>query len=121
MHCPPAYVVRKQVRGLRGWAMRVVCALGCAALVAGCVTTETVQFQPRATQQALMRDGQAALVSRLKNSIVLVRPAARQFQPGARPVFVVAMYNLTNGPLDFLVGNVEVTQIVNGQPAALKV
>jgi hypothetical protein len=110
------------VLGQGGNPMRTVpFAVAAAALVAGCVTTETVQFRPTATQQALIRDGQPAIVSRLKNSIVLVRPALRQFQPGARPIFVVAMYNLTNAPLEFRVGNVEVTQLVNGQPAALKV
>jgi len=99
----------------------IALAVATAAIVGGCVTTETVQFRPTASQQALMRDGQPAIVSRLKNSRVLMRPALRQFQPGARPVFVVAIYNLTNGPLDFRVGNVEVTQLVNGQAAPLKV
>jgi hypothetical protein len=101
--------------------MRIVFAVAAAGLLAGCVTTETVQFQPKASQQAMVRDGQAALVSRLKNSIVMVRPASRQFQVGARPIFVVAIYNLTHGPLEFRVANVEVTQFVNQQPAALKV
>jgi len=97
----------------------VAALLGLA--VSGCVTTETVQFRPSAQQQALIRDGQAALVSRLKNSIVIIRPAARQFKVGGRPVFVVGISNLTNGPLEFRVANVEVSQLVNGQAASLKV
>jgi hypothetical protein len=51
----------------------------------------------------------------------MVRPASRQFQIGGRPIFVVAISNLTNSPLEFRVANVEVTQVVNQQPTALKV
>jgi hypothetical protein len=101
--------------------MRVVLAFATAALCAGCVTTETVQFRPQADQQAIVRDGQPALVSKRKNSIVLVRPAARQFQIGGRPVFVIAINNRTNKPEDFRVSNVQVTQIVHGEAAPLKV
>jgi hypothetical protein len=101
--------------------MRIALAALAATMLAGCASTETVQFQAKPTQQAMVRDGQAAIVSRLKSSIVMVRPASRQFRSGARPVFVVAINNLTNTPLDFRVANVEVTQFVNGQSAALKV
>ena len=46
-------------------------AVLCIAL-AGCVTTETVQFLAgNPNQQALMRDGQPALVSKQKTSLVL--------------------------------------------------
>jgi hypothetical protein len=101
--------------------MRIAFALAAVGILAGCVTTETIQFQPKASQQAMVRDGQAALVSRLKHSVVMVRPASRQFQIGGRPIFVVAISNLTNSPLEFRVANVEVTQVVNQQPTALKV
>ena len=104
-----------------GVVMRIFFACAIAALVAGCVTTETVQFRPKSEQQALVRDGQAALVSRKRQSIVLVRPAARQFQAGGRPVFVIGLNNLSHGPLDFRLSNVQVIQIVNGQQLALKV
>jgi hypothetical protein len=62
-----------------------------AVLCAGCAGPETVRFVAKPQQQALMRDGQAALVSRGKASLVLVRPAARQFAAGGRPVFVVGI------------------------------
>ena len=68
-----------------------------------------------------MRDGQAALVSRMKNSIVLVRPAARQFQPGGRPVYVLGLYNMSAGPSEFRVANVQATQVVNQEATPLKV
>src|SRR5689334_7414199 len=96
-------------------------AIALAALCAGCVTSEKVQFQASADQRAIVRDGNPALVSTKKNSIVMLRPASRQFQAGRRPVFVLAIYNNTNSPLDFRMSNVAVTQIVNDSEASLKV
>lgn len=101
--------------------MRILFAGAMALALSGCASHETVQFKPRAEQQSLIRDGQAALVSRRKNSIVLIRPAARQFQTGKRPVYVLAITNITNAPLEFRVANVGVTQVVNGNPVALNV
>ena len=83
--------------------------------------TETVQFRPEGatgsydpgwptraglSKQKLDRDGQAA---------------SRQFQAGGRPVYVVAITNLSAAPINFLMANVEVTQNVKGQALALKV
>ncbi|MBN8982416.1 MAG: hypothetical protein J0I29_14240 [Rhizobiales bacterium] len=91
---------------------RVGVAALCAAL-GGCVSTETVQFRAaNSQQQALIRDGQAALVSRQKFSLVLVRPGSRQLQSGGRPIFVVNMNNLGRTPVDFRVGEVVVNQVV---------
>jgi hypothetical protein len=101
--------------------MRILLAGALALGLAGCASHETVQFKPRAEQQSLIRDGQAALVSKRKNSIVLIRPAARQFQTGSRPVYVLAISNITNAPLEFRVANVGVNQTVNGSQVALKV
>jgi hypothetical protein len=101
--------------------MRTALALAAAALCAGCVTTETVQFEAKADQQAVVRDGQPALVSQRKNSLVIARPAAREFRIGGRPVFVLAIYNRTGTPQEFRVANVQVTQVVHGEAAQLKV
>ena len=67
----------------------------CAA-PGGCVSNnETIAFKAsNPQQQAMMRDGQPALVSRQKNSLVLVRPASRQLQANGRPVFVVGINNV---------------------------
>jgi hypothetical protein len=62
----------------------------------------------------LMRDGQPALVSRQKSSLVLVRPSARQLQPNGRPVFVVGINNIGRQPVDFRVTQVEAIQHVAG-------
>jgi hypothetical protein len=101
--------------------MRVVCIGVAAAVLCGCASNETVRFQPKPDQQALMRDGQSALVSRRKNSIVLIRPAAREFRKGGRPVFVVGINNLSKGPLEFRVADIQAMQSVNGELAQLKV
>jgi hypothetical protein len=96
-------------------------ALLCAAVLGGCVTNETVQFQPRPDQQSITRDGVPGVVSTKKGSIVIARPAARQFQTGGRPVFVLAIYNRDRVPQEFHVSNVAVTQHMDGNDAALKV
>jgi hypothetical protein len=104
-----------------GFVMRAAVLVALAALCAGCVTTESVQFQPTADQQSIVRDGRPGLVSTRKNSIVIARPAARQLQIGGRPVFVLAIYNRSSKPLNFRVADVSVTQTVNGGEAQLKV
>ena len=101
--------------------MRIIASVALAALVAGCVTGESVQFRAAGDQQAITRDGNPAIVSTKKNSIVMVRPAARQFQTGGRPVFVVGMFNRGSGPEDFKVAGVEVTQDVNGAGVPIKI
>jgi hypothetical protein len=95
-------------------------ALLCAAALGGCVTTEAVQFQPKLDQQSVTRDGLPGIVSTKKNSIVIARPGARQFQIGGRPVFVLAIFNRSKSPQEFRVANVTVTQHVNGNDAALR-
>jgi hypothetical protein len=60
-----------------------VAALCATALLTGCVTAEVARFEARGpTQQAIVRDGRSAIVSRKKEPIVLVSPAGRQFQLG---------------------------------------
>ena len=94
----------------------------CAAL-GGCVTAgETVAFKPSdPQQQAMMRDGQPALVSRQKTSVVLVRPAARQLQANGRPVFVIGINNLGRQPVDFRVSQVEAIQHVGASDYTIPV
>jgi hypothetical protein len=101
--------------------MRIVGVLALAAICSGCASHEVANFQARAGQESLVRDGQAALVSRTKNSIVMIRPAARQFISGGRPVFIVGIYNLSAAPLQFRIADIEATQTVNQQVAQLKV
>src|SRR3954453_12944482 len=94
--------------------MRILAIVALGAMLTGCVTNnETVQFRTsNPQQQSMMRDGQSALVSRQKSSLVLVRPASRQLQTNGRPVFVVGINNLGKGPIDFRVAQVEANQSV---------
>lgn len=101
--------------------MRLWAILPLAAFCAGCASKETIRFQAGAQQQAMMRDGNPALVSRQKGSIVLARPAARTFDSNARPAFIIGLNNLGAGPIEFAISNVRVTQRVEGREYALHV
>jgi hypothetical protein len=103
---------------MRKWG---IVALGAA--LTGCVTNnETVQFRTsNPQQQTMMRDGQPALVSRQKNSVVLVRPAARQLQANGRPVFVIGINNFGKVPVEFRVAEVEVNQRVGTSEFPMRV
>lgn len=81
----------------------------------GCAASEVANFQARPGQQSIVRDGQPALVSRAQASLVIIRPAARQFKSNTRPVFVVGIYNLSQVPQEFRVGSIFVTQTVGQQ------
>jgi hypothetical protein len=102
--------------------MRKVLVLALLAVLSGCASSETIGFRAsNPQQQAMMRDGQPALVSRQKMSVVLVRPAARKLQASGRPVFVVGINNLSGQPIDFKVEQVEALQHVGGTDYAMQV
>src|ERR1700758_1908000 len=103
--------------------MRIPGIVALCAALGGCVTAvERVSFRAsNPQQQAMMRDGQPALVSRQKSSLVLVRPASRQLQARGRPVFVVGINNLGGQPIDFRVAQVEAIQHVAGTDYEMKV
>src|SRR5262249_12368657 len=88
-----------------------------AVIVAACARTETARFQAHKGQQALVRDGRAAIVSRQPTSLVIVSPASRQFRAGKRAVYVLAINNMSKAPLQFAVAEVWVGQVVGGQVA----
>jgi hypothetical protein len=69
----------------------------------------------------MMRDGQPALVSRQKSSVVLVRPASRQLQANGRPVFVIGINNFGKVPIDFRVAQVEASQRVGASEYPMQV
>jgi hypothetical protein len=102
--------------------MRYLGIVALGAALSGCVTGETVSFRTsNPQQQAMMRDGQPALVSRQKSSLVLVRPASRQLQANGRPVFIVGINNLGKQPVDFRVGQVEALQHVGASDYEMQV
>jgi hypothetical protein len=103
--------------------MRTFAVVALCATLVGCVTAgETVAFKPsNPQQQAMMRDGQPALVSRQKNSLVLVRSAARELEANGRPVFVVGINNMGRQPVDFRVSQVQAVQHVAGSDFDMKI
>src|SRR6266851_5982085 len=71
-YCTHAQVARLSLLDLGGSTkMRILGIVALGAALTGCVTNnETVQFRTsNPQQQAIMRDGQPALVSRQKNSL----------------------------------------------------
>jgi hypothetical protein len=104
-----------------GEIMRCLAVVIAVASLAGCASAEKVAFVPKNNQEAMIRDGQAAIVSRKATSIVMVRPASRQFQSGSRPVYVVGVYNLGAKPTNFLTTNISAHQQIKSQRVALKV
>lgn len=103
--------------------MRILAITAACVALTGCMTAgETVSFKAsNPQQQSLMRDGQPALVSRQKSSLVLVRPASRQLQANGRPVFVIGINNLSRQPIDFRVAQVEATQHAAGSDFEMKI
>src|SRR5712671_5246995 len=103
--------------------MRIVGVVALCVALGGCVSNgETVSFRAsNPQQQSLMRDGQPALVSRQKSSLVLVRPASRQLQANGRPVFVVGINNFSRGPIEFRVAQVEANQRVGASEYPMQV
>jgi hypothetical protein len=109
--------------GLGSFDMRNLGIVALCAALGGCVSNgETIAFKAsNPQQQAMMRDGQPALVSRQKNSLVLVRPASRQLQVNGRPVFVVGINNLGKQPTEFRVAQVEAIQHVGGSDFGMQI
>ncbi len=103
--------------------MRILKIVALCAALGGCISTgETIAFKTsNPQQQAMMRDGQPALVSRQKSSLVLVRPASRQLQANGRPVFVVGINNFGKAPVDFRVAQVEAIQHVGASDYAMQI
>jgi hypothetical protein len=102
--------------------MRILGIVALCAALGGCASSEVVAFRAsNPQQQALMRDGQPALVSRQKTSLVLVQPASRKLQARGRPVFVVGINNLSGQPIDFRVSQVEAIQHVGTTDYAMQV
>lgn len=85
----------------------------CAVLVSGCMA-EVARFSTQPGQEAIVRDGIPAITSRKSMSIAILRPAKRQFQAGARPAYVLAIFNPTDRMLNFSMAKVHVHQMKNG-------
>lgn len=97
--------------------MRGLVTLPMVALaLASCATAEIARFDAKPGQEAIVRDGQAAIVSKKPGSIVMVRSASREMQSGARPVYVVAAFNPQKKPVTLETGKIGVMQLKDGEP-----
>jgi hypothetical protein len=89
--------------------MRILCVVACVLACSGCMR-EAVRFAAQPDQEAITRDGQPALVSHQPDSVAIIRSAERRFASGSRPVFVLAIRNLTKAPVEFYARDITVTQ-----------
>ncbi|QIB35796.1 hypothetical protein [Ancylobacter pratisalsi] len=94
--------------------MKIIVAACASVMLAGCVT-ESAQFKPSVGQETLVRDGQPALVSTKSRSIVLIRPASRHIEQGARPIYIVAVMNTGATPVLMSTNDIAVEQTRNGE------
>jgi hypothetical protein len=101
--------------------VRNTAIIGLAIGLAGCVTTggETVSFQPKSYQQAIMRDGDQIITSRGRSSVVSLRPATHLIAD--HPIFIVGIQNISKTPLDFRVSEASAGQVVAGTSNPLRV
>jgi len=85
------------------------------AFVSACATAtgEIVQFQSKPNQEVMMREGSSIITSRGRNSVVTMRPAARE--ASTQPVFIVGIQSVARHPLDFRVSQATAVQIVDGK------
>lgn len=95
---------------------RVPVAVALASLLlGGCVTTQTTSFKATQGQQALVRDGRAALQSARAKTMIVASPVARETPLGARSSIVLGIRNLSKEPVTFRLADVAASQI--GGPA----
>lgn len=87
-------------------------------LLFGCATLETVKFEASKDQRLIVRDGVNTVISKGENSLVILKPASREFSSTDNPVFVVGVANLSGEPVTFLVSDITVFQTRNGQAVA---
>lgn len=88
-----------------------------AMLTVACGPTERVSFNAGPQQQAVVRDGRNTIMSKKRNSTVVISPASRELASGTRPVFVVGIQNNGKTPQDFRVTNVSAMQLQAGTPS----
>ena len=90
--------------------------------LAGCMTaSEPVRFQAGPQQQAVIRDGHGALISKQARSFVSLASVTRRIGKTERPGFAVSIRNTSSRPLDFLVENIQAFQLNSGSDRPLKV
>lgn len=102
--------------------MFIRCAAVCAATLsaAACSQPQTIHLAAAPGQEAIIRDGVPALVSRKKH-VVMLRPNSRVIEGSARPAFKIAVTNLGSTPHDLLESSISARQSVDGKSVAVRV
>jgi hypothetical protein len=99
--------------------INIIAPLVCALLIAGCAS-QKIELSAAPGQNAIIRDGIPALVSKKKN-IVMLRPNKTLLKGNPRPAFTVAVRNLGNKPETLLESNITARQTIDGKQVAMRV
>jgi hypothetical protein len=88
--------------------------------LAGCASSQRITLTPGPDQQALVRDGNPALVSQ-KSHLVMLRANNRLLKSGSRPVFTLVVRNQGHKPETLYESGITASQQAAGKPAAIRV
>jgi archaellum component FlaG (FlaF/FlaG flagellin family) len=89
--------------------------------LSGCASAsgDVVHFQPQPGQQVTANGQDSLIESRGRQTVVSVRPFNQPFV-NRRPEYVIGIKNVTSRPVQFVINNVQVTQVIDGNPKQLK-
>ncbi len=90
--------------------------LACLAEGLGCAS-QKIALVPAADQEAIVRNGVPALISRKKN-LVMLRPNTRLLKGNARPAFTLVVRNLGRSPETLFESSITANQVVAGKASA---
>ena len=114
------YVIRGGKTKCKGYSMRgYSLLLGLSVAVAGCAA-QRIDLAAGPGQDAIVRDGVPALVSKKRN-VVMLRPNSRLLKGNSRPAFTVVVKNQGDRPETLLETNITAKQAVEGKQVAMRV
>lgn len=92
-------------------------AILAATALTGCQTLEKYTFTPTGSgQQVIVRSGREAVLSKQKNTTVVLAPSERAQAPGQRPQFVALIQNTGKNPETFRYSEISVVNAATGDP-----
>lgn len=97
---------------------RILGLLMLATAAAGCSSSK-IQLTAGPNQQAIVRNGTPALISR-KTHVVMLRPNTRRVQGSSRPAFTIVVRNQSAKPHTLYETSIRANQVVAGKKVAIR-